>query len=86
MRKLKLELLQVESFVTTGIEPQRRGTVAGHGNVQAQADSGESVCLCQASEGSVCQTWDYEVCGDTHYLDCTFVCTDFAPCQGPGAC
>ena len=80
MRELKLESLQVESFDTTAAAPPARGTV------QAHADSGESVCLCLASDGWECQTWDYEVCGDTNYLDCTLACTDFASCQGPGAC
>jgi hypothetical protein len=65
-----------ESFDTTAFAPLARDPV------QAHADSGESVCLCLASEGWECQTWDYELCGDTNYLDCTFGCTDFASCQG----
>ena len=76
MRKLKLESLQVESFETTPAPSLSRGTVQAHAN-----DSGESVCLCLASEDWACQTWDYEVCGDTNYLDCTLVCSDFESCQ-----
>lgn len=76
MRKLKLESLQVESFDTTSIAPPERGTV------QAHADSGQSVCVCQFSRGRECKTYDYQVCGDTEYLDCTLACTDVASCQG----
>jgi hypothetical protein len=83
MRKLKLESLQVESFDTTAAAPAPRGTVQGH---DALSEGGESICICQASDGWECQTWDYEVCGDTNYLDCTLVCTDFESCLGPGTC
>jgi hypothetical protein len=75
MRKLKLESLQVESFNTTSIAPPERGTV------QAHADSGQSVCYCPFSRGRECKTYDYQVCGDTEYLDCTLVCSDAASCQ-----
>lgn len=77
MRKLKLEALQVESFDTTAPAPEARGTVQGHD----VSEGGESVCICQVSDGWECQTWDYEVCGDTNYLDCTFVCSYYETCQ-----
>ena len=80
MRKLKLDSLTVESFDTTDGAPPARGTVPAH------AGSGESVCICQLSGNWRCQTDDYEVCGDTNYLDCTLACTDFASCMGPGSC
>jgi hypothetical protein len=77
MRKLKLESLTVESFETAPMAPSPRGTVQGH---DAVSEGGESVCLCQATDDLFCGTWDYEVCGDTNYLDCTLVCSDFASC------
>lgn len=77
VRKLKLESLQVESFETNPAPSPSRGTV------QAHADSGESVCYCHLSEGWACETWDYQACGDTQYLDCTMGCTDFKTCMGP---
>jgi hypothetical protein len=80
IRKLKLESLQVESFDTTAAVPPSRGTV------QAHADSGESVCFCQVSDGWECHTWDFQACPDTQYLDCTMGCTDFESCMGPGTC
>jgi hypothetical protein len=79
MRKLKLESLQVESFDTTADTPSPRGTVQAHD--AAFSEGGESVCLCPASQDWTCQTWDYEVCGDTNYLDCTFVCSYYETCQ-----
>ena len=83
MRKLKLEALQVESFDTAAAAPSARGTVRAHAPL---SEGGESICICLASDDWACQTWDYEVCGDTNYLDCTLVCTDFASCHGPGTC
>jgi hypothetical protein len=83
MRKLKLESLQVESFETAPARSLSRGTVQGH---DAVSEGGESVCICQASDDWACQTWDFEACGDTRYLDCTFVCSDFDSCMGPGTC
>lgn len=78
MRKLKLESLIVESFVTTGGPGHSRGTVQGHD----QAGTGPTECqLCQISNDWRCQTDDPEVCGDTNYLDCTFACSDFPSCQ-----
>ena len=78
MRKLKLESLNVESFDTTAAPAFSRGTVQGND----QAGTEPSACrLCQISDDSLCQTDDPEVCGDTNYLDCTFVCSDFASCQ-----
>lgn len=84
MRKLKLESLTVESFDTTTAAPPARGTVQGHDAPVSEA--GESVCICQVTGNWRCQTDDYEVCGDTNYLDCTLACTDFASCMGPGSC
>jgi hypothetical protein len=78
MRKLKLESLQVESFETVPAPSISRGTVQGHD----VSEEGESVCICQVSDDWFCQTWDYEVCGDTNYLDCTLACTDFDSCMG----
>ena len=77
MRKLKLESLQVESFDTSAATPSERGTVQGHD----VSEGGESVCICQVSQEWFCQTWDYEVCGDTNYLDCTFVCSAYESCD-----
>jgi hypothetical protein len=77
MRKLKLESLHVESFETADAPHPSRGTVQGH---DALSEAGESVCICQISDDWRCQTWDYEVCGDTNYLDCTLACSDFASC------
>jgi hypothetical protein len=81
MRKLKLESLHVESFETTAPLSAPRGTVQGH---DAVSEGGESICICQVSDGWECQTWDYQVCGDTNYLDCTFVCSYYESC--PATC
>jgi hypothetical protein len=78
MRKLKLDSLLVESFDTAAAPYPARGTV------QARANTGESACYCRISHN--CQTYDYDVCGDTNYLDCTLACSDFASCQVIGAC
>jgi len=79
MRKLKLESLNVESFDTTAASCSARGTVQGN---DLTGHGGPSVCLCPATEDWACQTDSPEACGDTHYLDCTLACTDFASCQG----
>jgi hypothetical protein len=79
MPKLKLESLKVESFDTTAAAPSARGTVQGHD--APFSPGGESVCICQFSKDFRCQTYDYQVCPDTAYLDCTLVCSDFASCQ-----
>lgn len=78
MRKLKLESLQVESFVTTPGSPAARGTVEGHienttpcGNTTIQPGTGASDCYICLSGG--CES--IQICKDTEYLDCTFGCT-----------
>lgn len=79
MRKLKLESLIVESFETTATAEAARGTVRGNAGTD---ETGPSACqICMISDDWRCQTDDPELCGDTNYLDCTFVCSDFASCQ-----
>jgi hypothetical protein len=79
MRKLKLESLIVESFETSIAADGTRGTVRGAAGTE---DTGLSMCqICMISDDWRCQTDSPEVCGDTNYLDCTFVCSDFASCQ-----
>jgi hypothetical protein len=74
MRKLKLESLQVESFMTTGIEPQRRGTVAGHADVPAYpVTTGPVVNPGTGTIGA--HTYDARECGETNYMDCTYGCS-----------
>jgi hypothetical protein len=75
MRKLKLESLQVESFDTTSIAAPE------HGTVQANADSGQTVCYCPFTRGRECKTYDYQNCPDTEYMDCTLVCSNVETCQ-----
>jgi hypothetical protein len=72
MLKLKLESLQVQSFDTTAAPPQARGTVQAHAKTEHWqcVQSADSQCAC---------TMDLQVCGDTHYIDCTYGCT--YPCQ-----
>ena len=61
MKKLKIETLEVTSFATTLAGARERGTV--------RAQSG----LVTVDEA--CQTTgNIEVCGDTNYVDCTFIC------------
>ena len=64
MRKLKLESLAVESFQTTPIAQQGRGTVDAHGKPKP----------------TTLQTYDIEACGDTNYFDCTFGCSVNTAC------
>jgi hypothetical protein len=81
MRKLKLESLTVESFETTATGSLMVGTVRGNAQVAAE-DTGVSLCvICQISVDVNCQTEDPELCGDTNYLDCTFVCSAYASCE-----
>lgn len=64
MRKLKLELLQVESFQTTTATPRQRGTLYAH-----QQHCTPSI-----------QTYDVLECGETQYFDCSLGCPSIAPC------
>jgi hypothetical protein len=66
MRKLKLESLQVESFVTAAA-PQSRGTVNAHGDPQPSP--------------VIIETYDVELCGETRYFDCSLGCPSIAPCE-----
>jgi hypothetical protein len=80
MRKLTLESLQVESFITTSNPHRMRGTVRANEQVPGTtvAGTGVSDCMvCQpwsADIGCV-QTYDVRGCGDTKYFDCTYGCT-----------
>jgi hypothetical protein len=64
MRKLKLESLRVESFVTAAA-PRSRGTINAHGGPR----------LTPAIE-----TYDVDLCGETQYFDCSLGCPSIAPC------
>lgn len=68
MRKLKLESLQVESFVTAAA-PQPRGTVNAYGDPQPTP-----------STISI-PTYDVDLCGETRYFDCSLGCPSIAPCE-----
>lgn len=76
MLKLKLESLNVESFETLAAPSLPRGTV--HGNDRVEEPSFPNLCVI-SGDGDCTAT--PEACGDTNYLDCTFVCSDFASCQ-----
>lgn len=65
MRKLKLESLLVESFATAPDASRVSGTVQAH---------------VAPTEGFKCQTIEPQLCGDTHYFDCTLVCSNVASC------
>lgn len=81
IRKLKLESLTVESFQTTATAPQSGGTVRGNAQAGTE-DTGPSMCeVCQLSFDGRCQTDDPELCGDTNYLDCTYICSAYATCE-----
>jgi hypothetical protein len=67
MRKLKLESLQVESFVTAAA-PRLRGTVDAHGDPQPTPPT---ISI---------PTYDVEECGETRYFDCSLGCPSIAPC------
>ncbi|HEX6040696.1 hypothetical protein [Longimicrobium sp.] len=65
MRKLTLEALTVESFETSSDLPRSAGTVRAHA---------------EPTQGFKCQTIEPELCGDTHYFDCTLACSNVASC------
>lgn len=87
MKKLKLESLEVASFVTSPEGAQFRGTMHGH----AAIDTG-AVVVGPVETGPV-QTGPSQLtpsifrCGptDTAY-DCTFTCTHFGPCESRYIC
>lgn len=65
MRKLTLESLEVESFVTAA--PSRlRGTINAHGDIKPSP---------------VIETYDVALCGETRYFDCSLGCPSIAPCD-----
>lgn len=66
MRKLKLESLAVESFQTSPIATQARGTVGAHAKPKP----------------TTLQTYNVEICGDTMYFDCTLGCSINTQCAG----
>lgn len=66
MRKLKLESLTVESFQTSAVATQARGTVQAHGKLQPPT----------------LQTYNVDLCGDTMYFDCTLGCSFNTYCAG----
>ena len=65
MRKLKLESLTVESFETSPVATQARGTVDAHGKPKP----------------TTLQTYNVDVCGDTMYFDCTLGCSHLTHCS-----
>jgi hypothetical protein len=65
MRKLKLESLQVESFDTTPVAPQARGTVDGHA---------------KPTRPGTLLTYSPADCGETNYMDCTYGCSINTAC------
>jgi len=67
MRKLKLESLNVESFGTTPVAPQGRGTMHAR-----QSGPGGPHPL---------ETYDPRDCGETQYFDCSLGCPSIAPCD-----
>ncbi len=74
MRKLKLESLEVQSFVTPERAAGLRGTVAAHQDI---LEGGDPFFEIQANTRRNCppQTYNIEVCGDTNYFDCTLGCS-----------
>jgi len=77
MRKLKLELLQVESFETVAPMPEARGTVQGHrpntDGCPIQPGTGVSDCIICVPMSNGCES--IQICKDTEWLDCTYSCT-----------
>jgi hypothetical protein len=71
MRKLKLESLQVESFDTSPVAPQARGTVDAHVDPRPTPPT---VSI---------DTYNPDRCGWTNFFDCTFGCSHFTACDGP---
>lgn len=69
MKKLKLEELAVTSFATSAAPPEERGTVNGN----AKPGGGG---------GTVIQTYNVDLCGDTQYFDCTLGCSYLRSCDG----
>jgi hypothetical protein len=90
MRKLRLESLQVESFVTTAGDGRERGTVDGHQAApltRGCPGTGVSDCvICQPLTVQVgCGPLTYDLrCGETQYMDCTYGCT--FNCSGGRGC
>lgn len=68
MRKLKLESLIVETFVTTPGAPRLRGTVNAHSEPEP-------------APTTLLPTYDVEECGETQYFDCSLGCPSIAPCE-----
>jgi hypothetical protein len=68
MRKLKLESLAVETFVTTPAAPRVRGTVNAHGDPQPTPPT---ISI---------ETYDVDACGETRYFDCSLGCPSIGPC------
>jgi hypothetical protein len=68
MKKLKLESLEVTSFVTTTEAARERGTV--HGAAKPTPGTGPI------------QTYSPEACGETQYFDCTLGCSYLTHCLG----
>lgn len=79
MRKLKLESLIVETFETTAVASRGAGTVRGNEQVAGTGQTECQVCVV-LSEDWFCQTDSPEICGDTNYLDCTFICSAYETC------
>lgn len=67
MRKLKLESLTVETFVTTPAAPRVPGTVNAHSGPQP-------------TPPTIIPTYDVQECGETQYFDCSLGCPSIAPC------
>ena len=65
MKKLKLETLDVTSFVTSPVAARERGTVEAHG---------------RPTNNCPLETYSVERCGDTFYFDCTLGCTMNTAC------
>ncbi|HST61084.1 MAG TPA: pinensin family lanthipeptide [Longimicrobium sp.] len=83
MRKLTLESLQVESFETTALGQDVRGTVQGHAPLTVGCPgTGPSNCaICQPMTNDLnCQpmTYDLRGCETNPQWDCTYGCTQTA--------
>jgi hypothetical protein len=66
MHKLKLESLAVESFQTSPVATQARGTVEAHAKPKP----------------TTLETYNVDLCGDTMYFDCTLGCSINTNCAG----
>lgn len=71
MHKLKLESLQIESFVTAP-EPAIRGTVRGNADIDTGATGPVQPWT---GTGPVIATYNVRDCGETQYFDCTYGCS-----------